>query len=42
MVIRTGGEVFGTGNPVAGAAGVGGDLDVQDKKSCQPFRSQDD
>ena len=43
MVIQTGGEVFGIGNPVAGAAGVGGgDLDVQGKKSCHPFGSQDD
>ena len=42
MVIRTGGEVFGIGNPVAGAAGVGGDLDAQGKKSCHPFGSQDD
>ena len=24
MVIRTGGEVFGIGNPVSGAAGMGG------------------
>ena len=37
MVIRTGGEVFGIGNPVAGAAGVGGDLDIQGKKSCHPL-----
>ena len=42
MVIRTGGEVFGIGNPVAGAAGLGGDLDVQGKKSCHPFGSPDD
>ena len=43
MVIRTGGEVFGIGNPVAGAVGVGGggDLDTQGKKSCHPFGSQD-
>ena len=40
MVIRTGGEVFGTGNPVAGA-GWGGDLDFQGQKSCHPFGSQD-
>ena len=38
-----GGEVFGIGNPVAGAVGVGGggDLDAQGKKSCHPFGSQD-
>ena len=42
MVIRTGGEVFGIGNPVAGVAGVAGDLDVQGKKSRHPFGSQDD
>ena len=41
MVIRTGGEVFGTGNPVSGAGLGGGDLDVQGQKSCHPFGSQD-
>ena len=42
MVIRMRREVFGIGNPVAGAGGGGGgDLDVQGQKSCHPFGSQD-
>ena len=41
MVMRTEGEVFGIGNPVAGAGGGGGDLDLQGKKSCRPIGSQD-
>ena len=39
MVIRTGGEVFGIGNPVSRAAGMeggGGDLDVQVKNLAIP------